>query len=274
MSMRSLKRFAGLGFVLTYVFWLSGCAPQPGVVPGVGGNDAEIAAQLSTMNERLTQFDTDNRDLHTQVAQLQQMLQVSEEEKKLLKQQLTDASTELELAESEAQESEQRLASLQGNGQIRGGATIKANNSLRDRLQIIELSGVEVRLDGDVVRIELPADRLFATGTNQLQSTGMALLDQVGTAIRRHYPHQMVGIEGHTDPMTASRSVVTAHQLTATQTIAVFHHLSRTGTVPSEQMFTMGLGSNRPRFSNGEAAGRARNRRIELVIYPERYDGM
>lgn len=252
-----------------------GCAPQTVGPSGVSpAANAEIASQLGTMNERLTQFDADNRDLHTQVAQLQQMLQMSEEEKRLLKQQLVDASSELENVQVARQETEQQLQAIQTSNRGRGGATITANNSLKTRLQVIEIPGAEVRLDGDVVRIELPADRLFTPGRTDLQPTGMTLLEQAGRSIRQYYPRQVIIIEGHTDPMTGSRSVVTAHQLTATQSLAVFHHLSRTGIIPAEQMFTMGMGANRPRFSNGEAAGRARNRRIELVIYPEQTDGM
>ena len=253
---------------------LGGCAPRPinsqaALNPGP---EAQLTAQLGTLNERLAQFDADNRDLHSQVAQMQQTLQVSEKENRLLRQQLADASTELQRLEVAKQETEQQLNTYQTSAQKRGGATITANNSLKTRLRLIEVPGVEVRLDGDVVRIELPSDRIFNQGTNQLQPGGMALIDQVGEAIRRHYPRQRIGIEGHTDPVTAQRSIVSAHQLTSTQALVVFHHLARTGAIPPQQLFTMGMGANQPRFSNGEVAGRARNRRIELVVYPETYD--
>lgn len=252
---------------------LTGCVPPSMTAQGTTpGSDPALAAQLSTLNERLGQFDTDNRELHTQVAQLQQTLQLSDKENKLLRQQLADASTQLEQVEVAKQQVAQQLTTLQASVQSRGGATITANNSLKSRLQVIEVPGVEVRLDGDVVRIEIPSDRLFAPGTTQMQTSGMAMLDQIGEAVRRHYPRQMIAIEGHTDSMTGSRSVVTAQQLTATQALAVFHRLTGRGVLAPQQLFTMGMGANRPRFSNGEAAGRSRNRRIELVIYPETYD--
>ncbi len=41
--------------------------------------------------------------------------------------------------------------------------------------------------------------------------------------------------------------------------------------MPSQQLFTVAQGENNPRQSNATAAGRAANRRIELVIYPETF---
>jgi len=39
------------------------------------------------------------------------------------------------------------------------------------------------------------------------------------------------------------------------------------------QLFLVAHGANHPVVSNATAAGRARNRRVELVIYPERIGG-
>ena len=50
---------------------------------------------------------------------------------------------------------------------------------------------------------------------------------------------------------------------------AVYDALVRTAGVPSNQLFVVGHGSNHPVVSNATPAGQARNRRVELVIYPE-----
>ncbi|MEZ6108178.1 MAG: OmpA family protein [Pirellulaceae bacterium] len=91
----------------------------------------------------------------------------------------------------------------------------------------------------------------------------------MAAAIRRHYPRQIVGVEAHIDAVTASNPSFTAHQLTATQSLAVVHQLVQVGQIAERQLFSMGLGANRPKYSNGDAAGQSRNRRIEIVIYPE-----
>ena len=150
---------------------------------------------------------------------------------------------------------------------------ITANNSVRQSLQLIDIEGVEVRQEQDVIRIQMPSDELFRRGTIQLTPTAYAYLDKVADAIARHYPRQRIGIEGHTDSAPASgASGVTNHQLSSMQSLAVFDILTRRNRLPARQFFVLGMGANHPRASNATDAGRAKNRRIELVIYPQEMD--
>ena len=63
---------------------------------------------------------------------------------------------------------------------------------------------MEVRQDGDVVRIELPADRLFNPGMAQLRRTPLFWM-RYGW-IQRSYPNQIIGIEGTPVPTAPTRS--------------------------------------------------------------------
>jgi outer membrane protein OmpA-like peptidoglycan-associated protein len=38
-------------------------------------------------------------------------------------------------------------------------------------------------------------------------------------------------------------------------------------------LFVVGHGANHPAVSNGTSAGKERNRRVELVVYPDRMPG-
>jgi len=53
------------------------------------------------------------------------------------------------------------------------------------------------------------------------------------------------------------------------QAMAVYDMLTRGGGMPPRQLFVVGHGGSHPLVSNATDAGRARNRRVELVIYPE-----
>jgi flagellar motor protein MotB len=53
------------------------------------------------------------------------------------------------------------------------------------------------------------------------------------------------------------------------QAMAVYDALTRTAGIPPQQLFVVGHGGSQPLVSNATEAGRARNRRVELVIYPE-----
>jgi outer membrane protein OmpA-like peptidoglycan-associated protein len=222
---------------------------------------------LADLNRRANALDADNRDLHTEIARAQQEKRLLEEEIALLRRRLTETASQLEEAQLATRQADERMKAIQASTQRGGGATITANNSLRDSLQVVDIPGFEVRQDGDVVRIDVPVDRLFHARTSQLLPSANYLLDQLTDAITRYYPRQMIGVEGHTDASTGGTA--NSHQLAASQTVAVFQALTRRNRIPANQLFLVSHGANHPRVSNATPSGRSKNRRIELVIYPE-----
>ena len=52
---------------------------------------------------------------------------------------------------------------------------------------------------------------------------------------------------------------------------AVFDYLTTRGRMRPQELFLVGHGSNHPVVSNASAAGKARNRRVELVVYPDQW---
>ena len=278
-------------------------------------NQNQLASQVSSLNQRVNAFDTDNQLLNTELASLKQKLQLSENYGQTLKQQLADSSSQIQQFDRERQGSAQQLAAAQqqlqqlqqqnqtvqqqlaqaqqsGNanngsqfaqvaqvGYAGGAATglpaaasLRANNTLLQRLNQINIPGGQARMDGDVIRIEFPSDTLFVPGTYQLQPAQLPVLQGIVGAIRQDFPKQIVGIEAHWDGTQLNPATTSHHQLTATQALAIFDRLVALG-VPRDQLFTMALGSNRPRHSQAMANGISPNRRIELVIYPETFDG-
>jgi flagellar motor protein MotB len=241
--------------------WQAGQQPAPQEQP--------YLAQLQELNRRVTQLDQNNRDLHMQLAQAQQGAQASGDQVKFLQKQLADTANQLRSAQLAKQDAEKRVDAIQASTRHRGGATISANNSIKSTLTPIDIPGLEVVQDVDVIRIVLPADQLFRQGSVQFQPGAAQTLDSVADAITRNYPRQMVGVEGHTDTPLSGAGPTAAHQLAAAQAYAVFEHLTNQNRMPAQQLTVMSQGANRPRYSNETAAGKAGNRRIELVIYPE-----
>ena len=62
---------------------------------------------------------------------------------------------------SEKENSDKRVQAMTASMQRQGGVTINPNNSFLQTLPAINIPGVFVRRDGDVIRIELPGDSLF-----------------------------------------------------------------------------------------------------------------
>ena len=263
----------------------------------------QLVGQVQNLNSQLGQFDSDNQNLHAQVAALQQRLQNSNNYNDQLRQQLNDQVNQLQQAQVQVQQvntqaqqqiataraaavqaqnqsqiqnarlnngtSNQvvgQLASTGGNGSGFNGATIRANNGLLQRLQTVQLNGFKTWMDGDVIRIEGPTDRLFVSGTYQINNNDSATLTSLANTIRQNFPRQRIGIEAHWDGSPIQPPTISHHQLTSNQTLAMFDLLAKAG-LPNDQIFLMAMGSIRPRYAINNPA----NRRIEIVIYPETY---
>jgi chemotaxis protein MotB len=238
--------------------------------PASGWQEPNITipnAQVQDLGRRATALDADNRDLHSELARSQQQAQLLTDEVSLLRSQLLETAAQVQDLQLAKQEADKQLETFTTSALRGGGVILKANNSLMASARLIRVPGAEVRQDGDVLRIELPADRLFHPGTSQLQPAAYNLLDQAADSLTRAFPRQLIGVEGHSD--SGTNGAASPHQLTSAQSVAVVDVLARRNRIPANQLFTVGQGSNHPLASNATAAGRAKNRRVELVVYPE-----
>jgi len=233
---------------------------------------AQVQSHVQELERRIAQLDSNNAELHRQLAQAEQARQAAQNQVSVLQQQLGDVAARLKELQVAKQQADQQVQALQASTRLRGGATITANNSLRQSLGMVSIPGLEVRQDGEVIRIEVPSDKLFVPGTAQLQTDGYRILDEVAAAIQRTYPRQRVVVEAHTDDSLAANPTA-AHLLTTAQAQAVFAQLVQRGRLPPRQLSVLAMGDNHPLASNATPAGKAKNRRIEIVVYPDTLDG-
>ncbi len=231
-----------------------------------------LTVQVQDLNRRVSQLDQNNADLHRQLAQHEQAKQSAESQVKLLQQQIDVAARQARESLLARQEAEKQVTALQASTRARGGATITANSSIRQSLQAIAIPGLGIRQDGAVIRIEIPGDKLFAPGGAQLQADGYRILDEVVAAVQRSYPRQRIVVEAHTDDSYAANPTA-AHSLTSAQAQAVFAQLVQRGRLPARQLSILALGDNHPLASNATPIGKAKNRRVEIVVYPDTIDG-
>ena len=99
------------------------------------------------------------------------------------------------------------------------------------------------------------------TDSSVLKPEAVELVAKLGDIIAK-YPEDRVKIIGYTD---STGSVAHNEELSLRRAKAVRDVLQGRG-VKQEQMLVEGMGPERPIASNGTAAGRAQNRRVELHI--------
>ena len=226
--------------------------------------------------------DPDPRQFEATLVRSRQETQLVQDEVTALREQL--ASTTAQLAQARTANAQAGLAQAGVSQQVgmpvgQPVASSTATGGLSPvEMQLamaqIALPGMNPRMDGSVVRIDIPADSLFETGSAGLLPGGAAILTQVATEVQRVYPGHFIGIEGHTDTEPLQNaSWGTPHQLSVARASTVFDFFTTRTPMRQGQLFLVAHGSNHPVVSNATAAGRARNRRIELVIYPERSSG-
>jgi flagellar motor protein MotB len=234
--------------------------PPPGVAePAVMLPPAAVSAPAALPSYA----DVDARQAQTLLATTRDENQLLKDEIAALREQLASTSGQLAIARGPTGAAIQ--AGRPPAAFTAGPATMQA------AMAELAIPGVETRFDGAVVRIEVPAERLFEEGGAGLLPGGNALLTQVAGEIDRVFPRHFVGIEGHvdTEPL-ALASWGSPHQLTAARAATVFDFFTSRTSLRQGQLFLVAHGANHPVVSNATAAGRQRNRRVELVIYPER----
>jgi len=230
-----------------------------------------IAQQSQEYQTRAQSLDKDNQELESLLAQSRQQIQLLTDEVTATRDQLRTTTEQLLAVRDDNQQLKTKTTALVASSRQRAGAEIRANNSLMKNLTLGQIPGVSVRQDGDVVRAEITGDQVFMPGSNYLKNGADQLIQSVAAELRRNFPDQIIGIEGHTDNTpTHSQQFPSNHHLSAAQALAVYNSLMQRGTIAAQQLFVIGHGANHPVVSNATDAGKARNRRVEFVVYPER----
>jgi OOP family OmpA-OmpF porin len=105
----------------------------------------------------------------------------------------------------------------------------------------------------------------FASGSPNLDADNDALLKKLDKTIAL-YPRSLLVIEGHTDSSGSDRI---NKRLSEQRAQAVANHIIAKMRIPAHRITAVGYGAARPIANNGTKEGRAKNRRIDLLITPE-----
>ena len=123
----------------------------------------------------------------------------------------------------------------------------------------------EVQITDKQITVNIAAPVLFASGKAELGKASSEILSAVARVLIR-LPNDII-VEGHTDNVPVkSGDYATNWELSAARANAVVHLLAARCEVPQERLVAAAYGEHRPAASNDTAGGRARNRRIEIIV--------
>lgn len=129
------------------------------------------------------------------------------------------------------------------------------------------LEGVEVSRVAEGISLRVQDQLLFPSAAAELTSGGSSLVGSLLETIQRYDGE--VWVEGHSDSQTISTDEFSSNwALSSARAIAIVEALEAEGVAP-ERLRAVGLAATQPLEDNGTPEGRARNRRVEVVIHVE-----
>jgi chemotaxis protein MotB len=144
-------------------------------------------------------------------------------------------------------------------------------NEMMEKAQGPEVS-VEEAEDGFVIK--LPAALLFKPGSAKIENQDALLFLKRIALIIAELPNELqVSVQGHTDNTNPAPTSPFKDnwELSAARAISVLRELELDGVDPA-RMFAAGFAQYRPVATNATAAGREKNRRVELHFYGKKSD--
>ena len=191
-----------------------------------------------------------------------------------------DQAKQLQALRQEKADNEVRLADLEEElralDERLGGATaeraalvqrLEAQARVKEQFERVEkmfpTQEARVFREGDDIILRL-VGLSFDSGASQIRPESFDLLAKVEKAIDV-FPRSEITIEGHTDAHGGDDSNQALSQQRAE---SVQQYMINAMRIPTYRLIATGYGETRPVSSNETESGRARNRRIDIVIKP------
>jgi len=224
----------------------------------------EPLKRIATEMELAAQFD---KGMQAPMQEINEHAGQQAQEGRRLKQELADRDDKLTVLDTQLKRLESRLGGV-SEERVQLQRRVDAQERLRSSVAALEasFSADEARVvrQGDDVVLSLLGIK-FPSGRSTIDSSSTALMKKVQQGLAL-FPGASISVEGHTD---ANGSDSTNLILSQDRADAVRQYLVGNFGLNPEKVSSVGYGEARPVATNETAAGRTRNRRIDLVIHPE-----
>ena len=172
--------------------------------------------------------------------------------------------------EADMQERSQRIAELESLIASKDQAMRDLKNAISSALTAFEGKGLTVEQRNGKVYVSMENKLLFKSGSWAIGAEGRTAIEQLGTVLGDN-PEIAVLIEGHTDndPFSSGGQIANNWDLSTKRATAIVQILSENSAINPESLTAAGRGEFAPIASNETTTGKAKNRRIEVVLTPK-----
>ena len=214
---------------------------------------AELQAQNSDLSSKNEQLNSNVSSLNKQVTDLTA-------EQKKVNDQFNSYKKECQENEAELKEMQAAMSEMQSN-------FAKLESRLETALADFKDKGLDVYSKDGVIYVDMEDNLLYKTGSAALSSSGKKALGNLASVLNE-YPKLEVIVVGNTDT-THVKGVADNWSLSTERANGVVRVLSKEHMVDPGRLVAAGKGKFSPVADNSTAAGRAKNRRTEIVLNPD-----
>lgn len=228
---------------------------------------AETAARTQAMQRELDRLDRERSELLVEASRQDAARARAETERLRIQAQIQAEETERlrQRAAADSLAMQDVEAALQGVA----GAQTERLNAAREREAALARQEAALLAGSDLpAAVRDARGEVFTLGGDAFGSGQAALTASAAASVRalaaylQAEPSAAVRVEGHTDSQGAAAANLALSQRRAD---AVRDALASAG-VADERIQSVGLGADQPVADNASAAGRARNRRVEIIV--------
>ncbi len=244
------------------------------------GKLSDLENILAQKNEEIAQLQQDLANKQAELDEQQSAfealaqdsskeLQENIEKNRDLLDQLAKTRTDLSSKESELQAKIKRINELESLLAQQRQAIAKLKKSISDALRGFEGKGITVYEKNGQIYVSMENKLLFSSGKWDVRDEGKNALVQLSGVLKKQNDLNIL-IEGHTDsvPYGAKQGDVQDNwDLSVMRATAVTKILENDGVRPT-QMTAAGRSKYIPIGDNANETGKAKNRRVEIIITP------
>lgn len=219
-------------------------------------------ALAANSSENLTANFEQNKALLTQLEEKQRLL--NDKEQKLKKQEQA-----VEKAQQKLARSAQRVAELEAIIAAKEAQMSSLKDAISKALINFEGKGLTVEQRDGKVYVSMENKLLFESGSWAVNTRGREAVVELGKVLSQH-PEIAVLIEGHTDnvPYSGNGNIQNNWDLSTKRATAIVGILVENSTLQKNNLTAAGKGEYTPIATNETSEGKAKNRRIEVVLTP------
>ncbi len=185
---------------------------------------------------------------------------------------LADEKARLDKLGRDFKDRSDRVAELEGLIAAKEASMKKLRETLSKSLKAFEGKGLMVHQKDGKVYVSMDNKLLFESGSWTVGTEGKKAVDLVGKVLGDN-PEISVLIEGHTDndkiTGTLAGGIENNWDLSTKRATAIVNILSANPKVKKENLTAAGRSEYSPLVSNDSNDGKAKNRRIEIILTPK-----